>query len=499
MVEPMRAVMSRDEDEGNYKPLAFLAVVAFGVSLLFSIISVTLTIVALVTRRQLLEAWLIPLAFIGLLLSIAGRWQVQLSEGAREGRRLINIAWWMSLVGGCIYAAYFAATVMAISSQSRVFIKDNWIEAIKNKKIEDAFLMTLEPDRRKGMAAADVAKRFPDLEGFGDEPLPKIFEQSPEYSQIEILGSPEWAETPQGLDVSLNTMVHTLLGDYLVSVPARGVLSRDRGTRDWYIIRQNVSVRQVTVTAYGTFLRLLEEDATGYLKAWVAGMAGYNRVRSYLYTLPLDDDEREKRFAIFVTQGILAPALADLGVSPQGKLGNLLLASRLSRPGATIKLCVPATETFGRDLVTWDDKKHEHSADELAQSAMAIMDSHHIAPPQGKGTPDVRFEIYPPAPTWWHPQQLRASVEVEVRLPSSRARYRGQLSIVRDDSTVLSELAKLKEKEINRPRGKTIIQEQTDVVKSIATGLPHVWRISELRIDLTPIMGDKKMPNQVTQ
>src|SRR5262249_11643416 len=143
MVEPLRpAVLDRDQDAQNYKPLALFAVAAFVVSVLFSGVIIVLTVWGLITRKPFMEPWLIPLAFSGVLLSIAARWQITLSEGTRDGLRLTKIAWWLSLVGGAMYTAYYFGNVMAIQSQARRFVHENFFAPLKDQKLELAFAAT---------------------------------------------------------------------------------------------------------------------------------------------------------------------------------------------------------------------------------------------------------------------------------------------------------------------------------------------------------------------
>src|SRR2546430_539831 len=140
MVEPLRqAVLDRDQDAQNYKPLALFAVAAFAVSALFTTVIVVLTVWGLITRKPLMEPWLIPVAFSGVVLSVAARWQIALSEGTREGQRLARIAWWLSLIGGAMYTAYYFGNMMAIQNQARRFVHEAFIDKLKEKKTEEAF------------------------------------------------------------------------------------------------------------------------------------------------------------------------------------------------------------------------------------------------------------------------------------------------------------------------------------------------------------------------
>src|SRR5262249_19842114 len=137
MVEPLRpAVLDRDQDAQDYKPLALFAVVAFVVSVLFSSVIVVLTVYGLITRKPFMEAWLIPVAFSGVLLSIAARGQISLSGGPRDGLGLAKIAWWLSLVGGAMYTAYYSGNMMAIQSQARRFVHESFFKPLKEQKIE---------------------------------------------------------------------------------------------------------------------------------------------------------------------------------------------------------------------------------------------------------------------------------------------------------------------------------------------------------------------------
>jgi hypothetical protein len=474
MVEHIRTVMSRDEDVGNYKPLALLAVVAFGVSALFSALSVILTIVALATRRQLLEPWLIPMAFLGVLLSIAARWQISLSEGTREGRRLTNIAWWLSMIGGCIYAAYYAGNVMALHSQSREFIKDQWVELLRQGKWEQAYLLTLAPDQRKGVSAADVFKRFGDKDAFRDEPLPRLLERTKDHNNIEILSAPEWREIPQGMDVTANLRIETPLGDYLAVIPALGVLSKDRGSREWFILRPNIAVQPMSYSDYGWMCRYLEEEANAFITGWQTQFRGYQLTQMYFDTLPISGKQRIGKGWVFITQSVLAPAIGDLMTYPFGVHTPFVIASRLRHPDATARMFFPETVNFGRALVKFDEKKIKGDDAVKEQLAAVILNGESIRRQPAQPGTDVRLEVLPdPAP------HVRASMAVDIILPVSKEACHGRIYADCDDPKLLDEM--MKRKDVIASKG------DEAKVKDLLSSLPHTWRISEISVDFTPV------------
>jgi hypothetical protein len=125
--------------------------------------------------------------------------------------------------------------------------------------------------------------------------------------------------------------------------------------------------------------------------------------------------------------------------------------------------------------------------------ATLIIDSSHIVPLSGKGSFEVKLEVYPESPTPGQAQHLRASVDLEVRVPARRERYRGRLIVERDDEKTLSEMEQLKEKEKARLNRVVTIQERPEDLKAILADLPHAWRVVQFLVDLTPMMGDTKM------
>src|SRR5262245_18970168 len=106
MIEPLRTLPQRDEDIGAYRPLAALSVASLAVSLMFVVLAIVLTIVGLVTKRPVLEAWLIAFAGLGVVMALAARWQLRLAEGTRAGQKMANWALSLSVLGVCVYGAY---------------------------------------------------------------------------------------------------------------------------------------------------------------------------------------------------------------------------------------------------------------------------------------------------------------------------------------------------------------------------------------------------------
>jgi hypothetical protein len=479
MVEPLRTVLDRDEDFASYKPVALLAVAAFGVSLLFSGLVIILTIVGLITKRPVLEPWLIPLAFFGVLLSIAGRWQIQLSEGTREGRRLTNIAWWLSIVGGCVYLAYYFGNVMAIQSQARVFVRDVWLDELQTGEMDKAYVYTIAPDQRRGMNITDVTRRFGDVVApFREEKLSRLLDLAKKNAEITPIGSPEWNETTEGLLVNTKFRIVTAEGEFLAHIPIVGTLSKESGTREWYVKRQSIMLKSTSLSDFGIILRLLEGEIDAFMTVWLREkMAPSRRAEQYLDTQRLSQEERKSIYTNFLVRTFLAPSLADLTAFPAGPRPPVCLMGATRFQNELVQTAMPEITKTAAGIIVWDESKQKREASEKEQMTPLLLNMQNVqmamrvsSEPEGR----VGLEILP--------TEIRATMPVDVNLPILKYRCRGKLIAVCQERALVSKLNSLKG-ELSRGGSMTAAHDM------LAT-MPRAWRIAELNIDLARDMGD---------
>src|SRR5262249_11601255 len=107
-----------------YRPLSGLAVSAFFIAVGYALLMGVFAVVALTTGNPLfLALWTLLFPIVGAALAYAGRYQIQRSEGIRSGMALTNWAWWLCILFGVGYVAYYVGTFVAVSWQGKGFTK----------------------------------------------------------------------------------------------------------------------------------------------------------------------------------------------------------------------------------------------------------------------------------------------------------------------------------------------------------------------------------------
>src|SRR5262245_34688551 len=90
-----------------------------------------------------IELLLIPA--VGLVLAIIARNHVRNSEGTRTGARLAAVVWWVCVLGGAAYFAYWYANQVVLEKESRRFA-DAFFGELKNGRMQHAFVYMLAPE-----------------------------------------------------------------------------------------------------------------------------------------------------------------------------------------------------------------------------------------------------------------------------------------------------------------------------------------------------------------
>jgi hypothetical protein len=486
MAEPFRpAVLDRDQDVQNYKPLALFAVAAFAVSALFTTIIVVLTVWGLITRKPFMEAWLIPVAFSGVLLSIAGRWQISLAEGTREGLRLTKIAWWLSLVGGAMYTAYYFGNLMAIQNQARRFVHEELLTKLKDKKIEEAFASTVKPNQRKGMNIGDIKARFGDVVApFKLEPLPRMYQRADGVAEVEDVGVDHTDAKAEGLAVFTRFLVRTPEGAFDVGVPVIGVENPETGAREWFVERNQIRVKPLYISTYGGLLSSLQEEVDNFFTAWLHQKRFPGARAAFYYdTLPLSNEERRLRGSEFGFKSLWAMSLPDMTSIPMGGLGPVMMVLNIARFDDALSEFEPGIATLNERLIHWDESHKKLTADEKKSMLPKMLRMNvlqgSMQASSGVGKERTTMEV--------SPKRVRASIPLEVSLPEPiNYRCTGRVYADCTDPEIVAELNKLKTK---------VADGSPDESLGLLKSLLHEWYISEIVIDPVQDMGDLRPPS----
>jgi hypothetical protein len=295
----------------GYRPISALAIAALGVAVLTALIVSAIGIAAKVKGKAILVWPVVGLAVVGLVLAVVARWQIRRSEGTRAGLGLANAAWWLSLLFGCGYAAFLAATELAVRKQAQA-IADQWFGFLAAGKPELAFRLTRDPSQQKSIPenAVDIRRRFgaTEVPAFVRNDLVSVFRTWKGKTQVNWTGIRELQTTPAGYEADLNYVVRSPEGAYDIAVTALGYDDPATGARHWQINLNKTGIRARQWTRFGAICDELRVECGGrFLHDWVNGLS----------------QSKESPIALLRIDG---------NVPPEGQRAKL--AEELKQPGA---------------------------------------------------------------------------------------------------------------------------------------------------------------------
>src|SRR5262249_22850490 len=146
---------------------------------------------------------IVALPAVGAILSLTAILLIGRSEGTLAGVRLAQWGWWLSVVFGLGYAAYYGATRFAVCLKAENFSRV-WFDKLTQGKVNDAFVDTLDPALRQSISREDeraLEQRFNQpggtgpkgqLSSFRESDIVRVLQQAGAQAQIEPLGVREW-------------------------------------------------------------------------------------------------------------------------------------------------------------------------------------------------------------------------------------------------------------------------------------------------------------------
>ncbi|QVL30647.1 hypothetical protein KIH39_17535 [Telmatocola sphagniphila] len=282
-------------DRLNYKPVSGFAVAAVVFSVLYTVIILALTIAAFVAKKPILIQELLLLPALGLVFSIIGRSQIKKSEGTRVGLGLCNIAWWLSIVGGVMFAMYILANDFALRRQSQETAK-KFMDAMKEGKWNTAFLLTVDPGRRASVTSDDaeaLEAEFgkPMTAGFRQNELIRIFNRYSSTGEVNYLplGVQSWESTPRGYEFRLGYQILCPEGIYGVSLVLKGFEGPNIRGRQWsvHVPQAEAAVTLVSRSPYGKLYQDIGSEAFSTAIRFVEKLNSNQLESAYLMTRPI--------------------------------------------------------------------------------------------------------------------------------------------------------------------------------------------------------------------
>lgn len=341
MAEPLLppvTISDRPADPVEYRPLSLLAVAGLVIGIAYSLIVLVGALNAFRVGSPLLLPGVLSvgLPVLGAVLSLAAIRQIRSSENTYAGIGLATLGWWLSLLAGLGYGAYYAATYFAVVNQANQFVVNRWMELLKKGNTNAAFLLTQEPSQQDMVKSAQddayMNMRFnvsPDpsrpgmLDMFRRHDVVFTVIQGGAETEIKPLGVENWEYKNGSFHVQRQYRLTTPDGEYTVSIGVARTSSRKgewEGPR-WTVSWQDVSMLPgFRLTERGRQRLVLRERGTQFLMAWGQKLTEQRYVEAFLDLCPPAD--RVRLYTVFQVRRILLPAF---GPMPWSKL--MLLAN----------------------------------------------------------------------------------------------------------------------------------------------------------------------------
>jgi hypothetical protein len=285
-----------------YRPLSLLALLGFAAAALYALFIIAGGIVALFQRSPwLLPVWLFLAPLSAIVLSAVARTRIHHSEGTLGGLALTRWGISLSLVFGLLYAAYYAATYMAVRQQAGA-AADAFVDHLRKGEVDRAFLLSIPPGERVGSPQdlrnlLEVQYNVPSKgEGggrygsFKQAEWVRYLTEEGDRAQIRPLGITTWSHDRGGYRVEFQYHVDTSLCRYDILLTLFGVDVRSgpmKG-RQWQVILADTGLAKQSqeLTPEGAELMRLGKMAQDFGGGWVRKGETGQWFEMYLSTQP---------------------------------------------------------------------------------------------------------------------------------------------------------------------------------------------------------------------
>ena len=293
-----------------YRPLSLLAIAAFGLAAVYTVIAVIVGLIAMLNRTPLpLPIWTLLLPVLATTMAFVARFQIRRSEGTVGGLKLASWAVGLSAGVGIVYGMYYLGTFLAVRSQAQAFA-DAWLQKIVRGKLDDAFNDTTPPPRKivgtlrqtlelkynNALPESNTRGRY---SSFGASEYVRLLQIAGPKAKIEPTGVGDWEYEKQGFTVLLTYRVTTDLATFPLQVKVHGAESQtgDFAGRQWYVVPDETRIMgeaggtaTATYTEAGNELRKQTSVAAAVANAWVDALGNGNYDAAFSFTL--DPKER---------------------------------------------------------------------------------------------------------------------------------------------------------------------------------------------------------------
>jgi hypothetical protein len=467
----------RPSDPG-YQPVSAYAVAAAVAAGVFVVILIVLLIAAITSQRAPMWIELLLIPAVGWILAIIARNHVRNSEGTRTGARLAARVWWVCVLGGAAFFAYWYANQVVLDRESRKFA-DGFFNELRNGRQHHAFVYLLAPE--------DLHRATPDVpDAFETAYLPsgwayyknhemvRLILRNGTSAEFEHMGTKDVDQVATGFQATHLYRLRCPEGEFNIQVKLTAAEAKQGGKSQlkWHIPADpypNFSIKPEKISTYGRLLTEMEQEGSSFASTWAMHTTAGRTTLAHLMTMPLAHRQP-------LELQLLMDSLA--GGSPAALFPlRLELLPPERRANEAVAKASPATLAF-EDLLQSGFFRMDAAGTPLPSEKVNRLRSVWVATPRVEATLAVRqlamTQVPPDSPTISvTPDVVTVIVGIEIGLESAQQYARGSLAVECREPEVLALLTKYREQ---GTAGDDLVSLQT---------LPNRgWRVAWLRTDM---------------
>jgi hypothetical protein len=481
-------VSDRADDAGKYQPLAPLAIASIIAAGLLGIATVTLLLIGLFAGKRVLELPLVFGAIAGIALAVAARWQVRKSEGARTGVGLANVAWWISLVCGLVYGAYYLGTMLSIRAQAQEFLDASWYPSMRKPDTEAAFFYTRTPlDRHKRTPKA-VIERFADhYLVYRRMELVHVIDRSQGELLVESEGFTQEEERQQQMVLQQSFVIRSREGWFRSSVSVVRSTTKELEGAQYHAFLANPSIRERRLSTYGRLIREISTEGGMFVREWAIKSSGVQQVPTFLDTQELSTADRKKYTQDYSNDVYVKNPVAAV-VTPFGGLANAYqLCVTLGDTEINRAVMTPAAFRGYADKLITIKESTEHKGPALQQTIRErLLTYPSLTPPMSLAMCEVpnTLEI--------RSDEIRVGLPMECRFPPLGLVVEGKIYATLRSPEALAEINRLRQMD-----WRTLSDQEDTTPGGLLDRFQRTWVVTQVYVDLsTPVIVDTPGPNQ---
>jgi hypothetical protein len=392
MADPKPVLPAEPPVQGEfYQPLSLLALASLVLAAGYALVLSGLGVVALVSGTTLfMGLWSLVFPVLAALLASAARLQIRRSEGILSGQVLTTWAWWLSVLFGLGYTAYYFGTFFAVSWQAERFTQ-KWFAKLREGKVAEAFLETQEPAHRKYVNPSDAEfmyNKYGPGAAAGPRKGPYSVYQDREYVwlvesgrpdevHVDLRGVKSWDYEKGGFQVHQTYRITRPEGQYDLVVPVRSSEGKEIEGRQWQVVGERVGIVDRRLNPLGEALERWRQSARQFASDWVGKYHQGRWDRVYLDTLPAAD--REARGRAFFNGVRAAQAHQVVTRVLTGLIGGPIPPLLQEHPAVRCALDLPAFGAFAAGSLV--DSRQFDSPRKVREDVVKAVKRHFLQPP----------------------------------------------------------------------------------------------------------------------